>query len=284
MRLVTPRRGWLLAVTASCIVILATSCTNLTAVREWSKTSLEATQYNELVTTYANTPERLKRYDPSGPWDDQIALRKNQAEALRQILSVVSDYMAALATLSADGTVDYNKDVDALTKAIGKLNAGISTNTLGAVGSLVKAVLGAAAEAYHAKQVASIVEEANDPLQAILRGELRQIVDRDFRRDLEVEKSSLDRYYDFQLQTGSASAAARVALEEWKEVRLEQNAKQLKAVDAYLAVLDKVAEGHQKLYDNRNKLDAKTLIKDLFSLVVELRKQIKTLAESEARG
>ncbi|MGH8628666.1 MAG: hypothetical protein ACREYC_26495 [Gammaproteobacteria bacterium] len=61
---------------------------------------------------------------------------------------------------------------------------------------------------------------------------------------------------------------------------MEQSNKQVKAVDAYLEVLDKVAEGHQKLHDNRNKLDAKTLIKDLFALVVELRKQIKILAES----
>ncbi|MGH8628665.1 MAG: hypothetical protein ACREYC_26490, partial [Gammaproteobacteria bacterium] len=69
-----------------------------------------------------------------------------------------------------------------------------------AVGSLVKAVLGAAAKAYQAKQVANIVEQANAPLQAILRGELRQIVDLDFRRDLESEKTALDRYYDSQLQ------------------------------------------------------------------------------------
>jgi hypothetical protein len=148
------------------------------------------------------------------------------------------------------------------------------------VGSLVKAVLGAAARAYQAKQVVSIVEQANAPLQAILRGELREIVAQDFRRDLMIEQTEIGGYYKNLLRTGNPSAAAREALVEWKEVRLEQNAKQLKAVDAYLEVLAKVAEGHQKLYDNRNKLDAKTLIKDLFSLVVELRKQIKILAES----
>ena len=244
------------------------------------RTSLEATQYNEVVTTYANTPERLKRYDPSGPWDSQTTLRKNQAEALRQLLSVVSDYMAALATLSADSTIDYTKDVDSVTTSIGKLDAKISKNTLGAVGSLVKDLLETAAKAYQAKQVAKIVGEANDPLQAILRGELRGIVDQDFRRDLEAEKTTLDLYYNRLLLEGRPSAAAKAALREWREARQEQNAKQLEAVDAYLKILDKVAEGHQKLYDNRNKLNAKTLIKDLYSLVVDLRKQIKILAKS----
>ncbi|MBN1931544.1 MAG: hypothetical protein JW786_08060 [Desulfobacterales bacterium] len=280
MTLIKQRKKWFLAVAVSGIVLFAVACADLTAVREWSKTSLEATRYNELVITYADTPERLKRYDTAGTWDDQIAVRKNQAEALSQILSLVSDYMAALSTLSADSTIDYDKDVDALNIAIGKLNAGVSTDTMGAVNSLVKTVLGAAAKAYQAKQVTNIVAQANDPLQAILRGELRKIVDQDFRRDLKIEKTLLDRYYDSHLQIGSPSSAAKTALEEWKELRLKQNAIRLKAVDAYLEVLDKIAEGHQKLYNNRNKLNAKNLIKDLYSLAVELRKQINILAES----
>ncbi len=274
------RKRWLFTVTVACIVILTTSCTNMTAVREWSKTSLQATQYNEIITTYSNTPQRLKRYDPSGPWDSQIELREKQAEALRKILSVISDYMAALAILSADSTIDYNKDVDTLTSSIGSLDAGISSDTLGAIGSLVKAVLGAAAKAYQAKQVANIVEQANAPLQNILKGELRQIIAKDFQRDLEIEKTSLDRYYGSHLDTGSPSSAAKAALVEWKELRLEQNAKRLKAIKAYLTVLDKVAEGHKELYDKRNDLDAEALVKELYSLVKEIRKQIKVLANS----
>ena len=293
MRSMTQKRRWLLAGMASCIVVLAASCTDLTAVRDWSKMSLEATQYNEIVTTYTNTPERLKKYDPAKPWDNMIADRKNQGEALKQILSLVSDYMAALATLSADGIVDYSKDVDSLKTSIGNLNAKISQDTLGAVGSLVKEILGAVVKAYQAKQVADIVEKANDPLQVILRADLRQIVDRDFRSDLANEKDLLTRYYKSFWQKDMTSAAAKEALgegrtcpaakealEEWKEERLEQNAKRVKALDAYLKVLDAVASGHQKLYDNRNKLDAKTLIKDLYSLVEEMQKQITILVKS----
>jgi hypothetical protein len=275
-----PRRKYFLKAVIAGIVIFAASCTNLTAVREWSKTSVEATQYDEIVATYADTPQRLKRYDPSGPWEDQIALRKNQAAALSQILSVVSDYMAALTALSGDSLIDYKKDVDALTTGLGKLNAGISTETIGAVGSLVKTILGASVQLYQARQVATIVERANAPLQVILGGELRLIVDQDFRRDLKIERTFLDRYYDAQLQTGRASDAAKIALGEWKEVRLEQNAERLKAIDAYLEVLDNVSEGHQQLYNNRNKLDAKTLTKDLYSLTMQLRKQIKILIKS----
>jgi len=277
----TQRRRWLFVITASCILALAASCTDLTAVREWSKTSLEATQYNEIVTTYANTPERLKRYDSHGSYENQIADRKNQAEALKKILSTVSDYMAALAALSADGLVDYGQDVDSLKTSIGKLDPKISQTELGAVGTLAKDMLDAVAKEYQAKQVAKIVEEANGPLQLILRGELRKIVDQDFRRDLKSEKTWIDLFYnDLLREEGRPSKAAKEALKEWKEVRLEENAKRMAAVDAYVKVLDKVAEGHQKLYDNRNKLDDKTLIKNLCSLVVDLHKQITILAKS----
>jgi len=261
--------------------LLISSCTNLTAVREWSQTSLEATQYNQILTTYSNTPQRLKRYDPSGPWDSQIDIRKKQAEVLRQVLAVISDYMASIATLSSDSTIDYNKNVDGLTKSISKLNTGISKNTLGAAGTLMKTLTGAAAKGYQAKQLTNIIEKANDPLQEILKGELRHIIDRDFRRDLEIEKTLLDRYYDSLLQQDPVpSEAAKTALLEWKEFRLDQNTRRLKAIDAYLTILDNLAEGHQKLYDNRHELDRKILIRDLFSLVVEIHKQIKIIAES----
>lgn len=259
------------------LFLCCTSCANLDAVREWSKTSLEATQFNEVVATYADTPERLKRYDSIENWKKQAEIRKKQAEALKKLLSVVSDYMAALTTLSADSTVDYSKNVDQFTSSIEKLNVGVSATTLGAAGSLTKTVLNAAARAYQAEQVTKIVEEANEPLQLLLSGELRKVVDNDFRRDLSVEKSLIDGYYKRLVRNGNPSEAAIDAVREWQEVRLRQNEKRLMALDAYLKVVDSVAVGHQKLYDNRHKLDAKALIKELYTLANEMRKQIKIL-------
>ena len=125
MKFLMNRKEMFAAFACLCMFMLNASCTNLSAVREWSKTSLEASQFNGIVATYVDTPVRLKRYDklrfeqyrkPTGEqkrmfslrqslYDTNVTERKNQAEALKQILSVVSDYMGALATLSADGTV-----------------------------------------------------------------------------------------------------------------------------------------------------------------------------------
>ena len=280
MKIMNRRRDWLIVLSLLAAIAFLSACTNLSAVREWSATSVEATQYNEIVATYADTPERLNRYDPSANWEQQIVIRQNQAEALKKILSVVSDYMRALSILASDNIIDYDEDVDSLTSGIAQLDAGISEETLGAVGKIVKALLGAATGLYQKRQVAQIVGLANAPLQTILSQELRDIVDQDFRRDLRIEKAQMRRYYNSKIQTGNPSDAAQVAIMEWKEWRQDQIDRRIMAVDAYLVVLDTIADGHQQLYDNRNRLGAKDLIKKLYAHANELRKQIKILSQS----
>ena len=280
MKIMHRRRDWLIVLPLLAAIVFLSACTNLSAVRDWSATSVEATQYNEIVATYADTPERLKRYDPSADWEQQIVIRQNQAAALKKILSVVSDYMQALSILASDNIIDYDQDVDSLTSGIAKLDAGISEETLGAVGKVVKELLGAAAGYYQKRQVAQIVGLSNEPLQTILSKELRDIVDKDFRRDLRIEKAQMRRYYNSKIQTGNPSDAAKVAVMEWKEWRQDQIDRRIMAVDAYLVVLDTIAEGHQQLYDNRDRLGGRDLIKSLYALADELRKQIKILSQS----
>ena len=296
------RKERLFAFACLCLVMLSGSCTNLIAVQEWSKSSLEAAQFNGIIATYVDTPVRLKRYDElrfrqyrkpteeqkrmfllrQGVYRNNATERKIQAEALKKILSVVSEYMGVLATLSADGTVDYNKNISTMNTEISSLSARLSvhkrlsTTTLGAVGSIVQTLF----KPWQATQVKKIIEQANAPLQTILAGELRQIVTHDFQDDLNTESDMIDLYYDALLNDGHPSSAAQDAVTEWREVRREQNSARLHAVTAYLRVLDNISNGHQKLYDNRNKLDDKRLVQDLYTLGTDLRKQIAILTKS----
>lgn len=274
MRSIVKRAGLVLG-----LPVLLLGCADLEAVREWSSTSLEATQYNALVATYADTPQRLARYDASAAdaWAAQTAVRAEQAEALRLQLDVVADYMAVLATLSADATVDYSGDADMLVASLRNLNTPISTGTLGALGSLMKTMLNAAAGAWRADAVDELVERANAPLQTILAGELRSIVAEDFRRDLEIESQLLDSYFEGLLRVGGGSETANAALAEWYQLRKAQNRERLVAVETYLSVLDKVAKGHQKLYDARGDLDSVSVAKELFQLARDIRRDIRIL-------
>lgn len=271
------------------ISLFANACTDLAAVRAWSETSVEATRFNEVVVTYADTPLRLARYDLQDAttqrlWTRQREARQAQAEALESMLSLVSDYMSTLSTLSADSTVDFSKESEVFSASLGRLNAvtgqSVSQETLGAVGSLVDTLSDAALGGWQARRVGEIVEQANAPLQTLLGGELRSMVDTDFRRDLETERQFLDTHFESLIRDPATSPAAAAALDEWFLVRQAENARRMAALDAYLGILDKIAEGHQRLYEGRGALDAVGLSKDLFKLVREIRDEIRIVARA----
>ena len=268
---------------------LTTACTDLDAVRAWSETSVEATRFNEVVVTYAETPVRLARYDnqdgaTQAIWTRQQQVREAQAEALEDMLGLVSDYMSTLSALAADSTVDFQDDGEALAESLGRLNGvtptPVAPETFGAANSIVVALGNAALSGWQAKEVGKVVEQANAPLQTLLAGELRTIVDVDFRRDLMTEQSFLDTHFESLLRDPATSPAAAAALEEWFLVRQAENERRMAALDAYLEILDKIAQGHQRLYDGRGALDAVDLAKDLFKLVREIRDEIRIVARA----
>jgi hypothetical protein len=268
----------ILSVLIACVL---SACTDLSAVREWSGTSLEATQFNEVVATYADTPERVAFYDKDQAsfWETQAKTRRAQAKALELQLSLVGDYMEALHVLSADGVTDYTEDVDQLTGSLTETGL-VPESTVGAAGNLATTLLNAATDVWRKGEVGRLIGDANAPLQVILAGELRSIVDKDFRGDLADEAGFLDSYFKRLLRNGGGSETANAALNEWYVLRKKENARRVVAVDAYLHVLDKISEGHQKLYENRNDLEAVQLVKDLFKLAKEIRKSVTELMKA----
>jgi len=267
-----------LSILLACVL---SACTDLSAVREWSGTSLEATQFNEVVATYADTPERVAVYDKGQAsfWETQAKMRRAQAKALELQLSLVGDYMEALYVLSADGVTDYTENVNQLTGSLNRTGL-VAQSTVGAAGNLATTLLNAATDSWRKGEVGRLIGEANAPLQKILAGELRSIVDKDFRGDLADEAGFLDSYFKRLLRIGGGSETANAALNEWYVLRKQENARRVVAVDAYLRVLNKISEGHQKLYDNRNDLDAAQLVTDLFKLAKEIRKDVLELMKA----
>ncbi len=260
---------------------LLVACTDLSAVREWSTTSMEAAQFNEVVATYADTPTRLSVYDADAAesWGAQADLRAAQAKALELQLSVVADYMAALSALAADSAVSFSGDIDTLRESLNNTGK-LEKSTIDASAGLLTTVANAAANLWRQQQIGLLIEGANAPLQQILRTELRSIVNQDFRRDLEIESAFLERYFEDLLRTGGGSATANASLQEWFVVRRVENQRRQAAVDSYLKVLDNISDGHQKLFDQRDNLAARQLAQDLFALAKEMRDNVKEILKS----
>ncbi|MDE0306654.1 MAG: hypothetical protein OXI87_17515 [Albidovulum sp.] len=273
----TGKKAILITRPIALLAIIVSACTDLSAVRDWSATSLQAVQFNEIVSTYANTPKRLESYDKDGAneWTLQSAERKAQADALQLHLFVVAEYMAALAALSDDKAIDYTQDVGSLITSL-KKTGHVSGQTLDAAEGLAANIGNAVAGGWQKQKIGELIEKSDAPLQALL-ADLKSIVDKDFRRDLEIERRVLDLYFKELLDDSSASLVAKSALDEWYVLRMEQNTGRLAAVESYAAILDRIAEGHDELFRNRNDLGAATLANDLNELTKEIRKIAKQL-------
>ena len=78
-------------------------------------------QYSHLVSAYADTPARLKRYEPQSQWpvlDRQTTEREAQRERLLLRQKLIQEYMDALGQLAADDLVSYDNQLDALGNAV----------------------------------------------------------------------------------------------------------------------------------------------------------------------
>jgi hypothetical protein len=275
-----------IAASTSCAVLLS-ACVDLSAANGWAETSTQATQFQEIVTTYVDTPERLARYAPdvTPPWKDLTEPRKQQGEALGKILKGVSEYMSALATLSADGTVEaVGKGIDGLGGKVASIQVNgkpvVKKETATAVGGLVKTISTAVLNGWKSRQVEKFIVSANPDIQIILKSELMTIVDKDFRADLKIEASEIDRYYENLIRLGSGSDAANAALSEWQILRVAENAKRVAAVDAYVKLLGKIAAGHQALAEHEGDLDDLKIVKLLFGYVKDMQTHIKVLIKA----
>jgi hypothetical protein len=259
-------------------MLALSACTDLGAVRDWAGTSLQAAQFTEVVETYADTPNRLARYDEvrAARWRELSAERDAQAKALKLQLGLVADYMATLAALADNGTASYGEDISTLTKSLqetGQLDSALVEAAGGIAGALENAALGF----WQKREVGRLIAAANPHLQKLLAGNLRDIVDRDFRRDLTIEGQLFELYFEDLLDAGGGSATANAALREWADLRAAENARRMAAVDAYVQVLDEIAAGHQALFDHRNDLDAKALARDLADSAQDLRDGVRVL-------
>lgn len=270
---------------ASLLPFFLAGCINLNAVNEWSTSAVDAAEFNNIVTTYSDTPARLLRYSAEGTdpaaFNQLTELREKQAESLRETLKVVQEYMAALASLSADQPIGIAEDLGKASANLASLGVAEEA-TLGAVGRIVALLGEQAISGYRARAASRLIEQANVPLQVILSedGDLSRIVSVDFASDLSNEKLQLQLYFD-SLARSPSSPTARAALAEWRPVRVREVEVREKAIASYAKVLRNLADGHQALYDGRNALGDKALANRLFNLAKELRNEVRVLVSAQ---
>ena len=255
---------------------LATACADLTAIQRFAATSARSAEYTQLVDAYVAAPERTARFAPErkrAELDDLASQRALQRKGLLALHTAVEEYMRALANLAADEAVDYDKDYDALGKALTDAKF-VDQGEADAVEGLGALLTRAVTDGYRQRKLCQVIEEANAPLQTIIAN-LRAIV-RAIEGDATGLEDNVDTYYRTAVQnTGVAGVGA--ILEGWRYRDGREAAALREAAKTYGDALDAIASGHAALFESREDLDTAEVRRQMTRYANDIRKVIDTL-------
>ena len=254
---------------------LTQGCVDLKAVQDFANISAESAEYTSLVDNYLDFPNRQKRYRPEqhAHFDAMAQERMAQKTELLIRYEIIQEYMEALGELAADGIVDQTKEFSKLTTAL-QTQASTSPNETAAAGKIAGFLTKAITEGWRQKQIQELIKKTNSPLQDHLTT-LIGIVE-GYELSETIERDNIKRYYKTKILE-SKDPAGIAALKEWQKIREGASADRTQTIQTYASLLKKIAEGHQKLYDNRKDLATAQLVKQIKQSVKELKDLLNTI-------
>ncbi len=274
--------------TASCllVMILALSCSSLKPISDASEKSQASLElFEQMPITYTAFCDERCRFNlirrseviRDTDIDCDCSLFKEADKATVKVHKTVTAYFKSLGTLSKGNLTTYQ--TKALSEALVEGNFGsltIDKKTATAYSSLTNLILFAVTDNYRKKKLATFIGNGNAPLQTLLSllqtsvGNLVKEIDfqkeRNFALHSELLKEEHSGYEKLQLTSGYYGEINKLSI---KQEQLKTFAKSLVSI----------GKGHQKLYDNRNKLTAKEIRElmadytaDLQDLIVDFKK------------
>lgn len=276
---IRPAKFWLV----SAVILLVANisgCANLKAIKEFAALSSESATYEGLTKDYVATIERRKQYEPAkfhDALDKRKAIREAQLEDLQALQQVVSAYMKGLGDLASDEVIDFDKSIEGLAGGLNKskLLDEKDKNAFTVVSALLAR---AATDAYRQRELNKLINDSNQPFQDVIAA-TRKIVRQGMVADLQVESDLVGRYYDdFMFAPKNPSEPVAMVLASQAKVEaLGQVDKRIQTVNSYVSVLEKIAAGHQYLYDNREKITKDEVARQLKPYIDKLRSAYKAL-------
>lgn len=257
MRIGATLRG----VLAASLLALA-ACTDLSAVRDFSRLAAGTADYRGLVERYATYGDRLAFYRERPV---EVGNRAEQRDGLIALHTALTGYMAALGDLADDATVSVSTAplAEAAQKA-GLFDAAMRPRVQ-ALGDIVARAVTAR---WRQHELRRMIEAGNAPVQDITARLIR------FAEGLAAEDAEERQIaaftYDLTIRRASDPAGIR-ALREWRMQRLAEIDARAAARDGFIAAMRRIGEGHQTLHDNRDRLSAEETLRQIRAVNSQLR-------------
>ena len=267
------------------ILLLAafvSGCASFKEVRAFATLSSKAASYDGLTRDYIGTLDRRKQYQPEKfhpELEAQKARREAQRASLDLLQQTMTDYMQSLDDLASAEIRTHDEPLQDLAIDLNRA-ALLDLNEADAVGALSTILARTVTAAYRLHELRKLIYDGNPPLQVVIKA-ARRIVEKGIVADLRVESALVERYYDnFMLSPDNPAEPVAMALA--REARVEALSRvdtRIRSAQSYAAVLEKIAQGHQYLYDHRDSIGDKELDKQFKPYIDELRTAYKNLLD-----
>jgi DNA-binding ferritin-like protein (Dps family) len=257
------------ALVLASVALALLGCTTPDAVRQFTAMATEgAAQSRPLVQDITASCIRKQLADrPLNEIADVTAEVTNtckefsdQEPNLLGAVTVLTQYLNALAQLAADQTVTYDKQIDAFAAAVQPVG-NFQTAHVTAIKGLAKFLFDAAASGYQRKKLGNAVKAADVDITT-LADALGKIIGTDYDRLLRNEEESDRTRYREALRGDSNRTAQLLLQERWRQDLATLTGKRRAAQD-YVAILTKIRDGHRQLAAQVNHWDAQQLVQIL---------------------
>lgn len=245
-------------------------CTSVRRINDYSTSALKTLKkYEELGYTFGKACrnacyiEQVRKLKLIG--GDCPCAAEQTADSVTSVLyNALKGYFDGLVKLSSGDVANYK--TQALTKELKNGNFGdlkIDKSEVDAYAKLSMVLLKAFADGYRSKQLKNYVEDANEPVKILLTALDRNLASNLIGK-LHVHKARLQSiYFDF-IQDSAASTYEKKKIIDDYHTQVEEADLQQKQITSFTRGLQSMSAGHQKLFDNRNKMKAKEM-KDLLA-------------------
>jgi hypothetical protein len=307
-------RAFLLPAVLLALVVLF-SCVDTSSIARFAALSKVASdKFPEIAADYRASCMRTARYQAMDTAQYQVdkieaaavqtcnkslglnALEKDLIAANRTLMS----YLDALGRLASNRKTVFDNNINSFAANM-KATGEFDDAKIDAVKGLATFLSDAAAAGWRKKELARAIEAANPAVQTVAAA-LKTIVGEDYLGLLDNEEAAMRIYYGGTISAAQAYYDTLIARQyrlnpdrqpkelpeetvimgylhdKWQSDKTAVETKRA-AARAYVTILEKIARGHQKLYDNRNKLDAKEIkdmilgyAQELDPLIQDLRK------------
>ncbi len=264
-------------------VLALNGCSSLEPVAEFGKNASVIAGYPDVADDYPAILQRQRLYGYKDPAvsDEKVALRKRDAQRLREAQKVLEAYARTLGALAADDLISYDREIDALNQSI--VDAKLATPAQTKIyAKVAKFGFELATDIYRRNKIRQLITTYNPAIQKATRN-LITIVEDGYLMALKDERDYFDKYVSGPANLITGSEENRQNLEGLQGIvgvvaKSQDDALEKKKENAKALVkgMRAFAQGHQQLAENINKVSFKETVSVARKYAEQLRDILKS--------